>query len=95
MPTTPQGDRTSPEESSRRGALHSLIGCHVISSLGRPEHMRKVHVYPVGHDTFRVNVEVGENAATARIAESFFLTADSEGNILASTPKIVRMYRAS
>ena len=41
---------------------------------------------------YRVNVLVGKDAGSARIASSFFLTADGEGNILASSPKIVRLY---
>jgi hypothetical protein len=39
-----------------------------------------------------VNVFVGKSATSARIAESFFLTADDEGKILVSSPEITRLY---
>jgi hypothetical protein len=35
-----------------------------------------------------VNVLVGENAAAARIADSYFVLADSDGNIVKASPEI-------
>ena len=70
--------------------LNSLIGRQVVRSLGSPADVLNVKVHPMGNGRYRVNVLVGKNLASARIGNSFFLTADEKGNILASTPKIVR-----
>jgi hypothetical protein len=78
--------------SDAREAMKALIRTQVVSSLGTPDDMLKVLVHPVGQDSFRVNVVVGKSVSTARIADSFFLTADSDGNILASSPEIARLY---
>jgi hypothetical protein len=43
-------------------------------------------------DHYRVNVFVGVDAASAKVANSYFLVADIDGNILTSTPKITRQY---
>ena len=69
-----------------------LIGRQVVHSLGSPDDMLKVKVHPLGTDRYRVNVLVGKNIASARIADSFFLTADGIRNIVDSSPKIVRLY---
>jgi hypothetical protein len=39
-----------------------------------------------------VNVFVNADAGSTRVARSYFLVTDEEGNILASTPKITRPY---
>jgi hypothetical protein len=43
-------------------------------------------------DHYRVNVLVGVDAASAKVAHSYFLVADPNGTIIASTPKIRREY---
>lgn len=89
---------TQPSDPGNQGApipsdmLKALIGRHVVRSLGSPGDMLGVRVHPVGTDRFRVNVLVGKNAASARIADSFFVTADGEGNIVTSSPRIARLY---
>ena len=40
----------------------------------------------------RVNIVVGKYVTTSRIAQSYFVVADGEGNILSSTPTIARVY---
>jgi hypothetical protein len=39
-----------------------------------------------------VNVLVGAEAASAKVAHSYFLVADLDGNIVESTPTITRRY---
>ena len=46
----------------------------------------------VWQDHYRVNVFVGVEAASAKIAHSYFLVVNGEGTIIASTPKITRQY---
>ena len=91
MTTTPQSD---PDTTSRqmRDMLNDLIGEQVVHTLGTPKDLLKVQVRPVGSDRYRVNVFVGKDITSGRIANSYFLTADGEGHILTSSPAIVRKY---
>ena len=40
-----------------------------------------------------MNVFIGENAGSAKIANSYFVTADSDGNIVESIPRIMKLYQ--
>jgi len=92
MVTKQQRDFNAEDEAMARDALNAVIGKNVIHSLGSPADMLKVKVNPVGSETYRVNVLVGKDIGSARVADSFFLTADEEGNIVTCSPKIVRLY---
>ena len=92
MTTTRQIDPDRAMDRFRRDALNDLIGRHVVRSLGSPVDLLKVQVRPLGADHYRVNVLVGKGSTSSRIADSFFLTADDEGNIVTSSPAIVRHY---
>jgi len=92
MTATQQCDPGEEVGPNPREAMNALIGRQVIRSLGTPGDLLRVQVRPVGGDRYRVNVLVGKDATSARVADSFFLTADDEGNILASSPAIVRHY---
>jgi hypothetical protein len=82
-----QGD--SPLTGPKRDAF---IGRQVVGSLGTPDELVSVKVHHLGRDNYRVNVVVGKDINSSRIADSFFLTTDELGNIVGSSPKIVRMY---
>jgi len=86
-PDPSQGD--SPITGSERNAF---IGRQVVRSLGSPADPFKVRVFPLGSDNYRVNIVVGKDVTSSRITDSFFLTADEMGNIVRSSPKIVRIY---
>jgi hypothetical protein len=92
MPTTPQSDSETDRGRQMREMLNDLIGEQVVHTLGTPKNLLKVQVRPVGSDRYRVNVFVGEDSTSGRIANSYFLTADGEGKILSSSPAIVRAY---
>jgi hypothetical protein len=92
MATTQQSDRNDNMSRALRDTLHELIGEQVVHSLGSPGDLFKVEVRPVGRDRYRANVFVGKDVNSARIANSFFLTADDEGNIVTSSPEIIRLY---
>jgi len=92
MATAARSEPGKADGPDSRESLRALIRTQVVRLLGTPEDMLKVLVHPVGQDSFRVNVVVGKSASTARIADSFFLTADADGNILTSSPRIVRLY---
>ena len=62
-----------------------------MADLGRPADLHRVQVRLLWGDHYRVNVFVGD-AASCKVAHSFFLKADGNGKILASTPTIARAY---
>lgn len=72
--------------------LQDLIGEQVMYVLGEPADLLRVQVRQLWSNHFRVNVFTGEHAAAARIANSYFLSVDADGNIAGSTPKIVKQY---
>jgi hypothetical protein len=70
----------------------TLIRRHVLTALGRPDGLLRVGVYPLWEDHFRVNVLVGADAATAAVADSFFVVVDDAGAVVRSIPAIKRRY---
>jgi hypothetical protein len=78
----------SPEPQS---GVDRAIGQQVLRTLGAPPELHRVQVRQLWNATFRVNVFIGE-AATMKIAHSYFLSTDHQGNILASSPSIVKTY---
>jgi len=78
--------------ASDRERLESVIRGHVLEQLGCPDSAHSVFVRHLWADRYRVNVFVGEAAAFAEIAHSYFLSTDDEGKILESRPAIRRVY---
>jgi len=91
MPTK-QDDTKQKEEKRGRQEQDAAIGRHVMASLGQPADLHRVQVRRLWEDHYRVNVFIGADSTSARLVHSFFLVADSGGNILASTPKIAKKY---
>ena len=81
---------TPPKQD--REKRNAVIGRQVIHTLGQPGDLLRVQVRPLWGDHFRVNVLVGVDAASARVAHSYFLVVDGDGTILDSRPKITRQY---
>jgi hypothetical protein len=90
--TTKQIDQHDRIERDTQETTCALIGEQVIHTLGQPASLLKVSVRPLWANVYRVNVFVGSDAVSARIANSFFLTVDGHGKIAVSTPKITRQY---
>jgi hypothetical protein len=63
----------------------------VLQALGEPVGLHGVQVKMLWEDHYRVNVFVGLDAVSARIARSYFLVTDSSGNILTSNPTMTRL----
>jgi hypothetical protein len=70
----------------------AALGGHVLQALGRPGAPYRVEVRRLWEEHYRVNVFLGADAASARIAHSYFLVTDGDGNVLACTPAITRQY---
>jgi hypothetical protein len=66
-------------ETEQQQKLDALIGKRVIDTLGKPGGLHKVQVRRLWDDHYRVNVLIGEDAASVTIANSYFLEADSDG----------------
>jgi hypothetical protein len=91
LPVTDDGpSAASPPGGSdqREGAIRA----GVLSALGRPGRLYRVAVVPLWGGHYRVNVMTGEDPTAVRIPHSYFVAADGQGNILASTPKIRKEY---
>jgi hypothetical protein len=86
-----QQGATAPAESE---ALDALIRAWILDTLGEPEGGYLIQVRHLWDAHFRVNVVVGLDGASPRIAHSYFLVADDDGDIVASTPEISRQYGA-
>ena len=74
------------------GSLTDLIRRQVVRTLGSPANLLGVYVRPLWDDRYRVNVVVGQDITSSRVANSYFLVADGDGNILRSSPEIARLY---
>src|SRR3954447_19353338 len=79
-------------ERQKRETLNALVGEQVLHALGEPGDLLRVQVRPLWEGNYRVNVFVGVNAASARVANSYFVVADGDGHILGSTPEVRRQY---
>ena len=80
------------EEKQQKHNLDAFITKQVMTTLGQPGHLHRVQVRSLWENHYRVNIFIGEDAATAKVAHSFFLVADPQGNIAESTPKITKHY---
>lgn len=92
MPTTQQGEQQKHLEHDKREALHALIGEQVLHTLGSPSGLLKVQVRLIWENNYRVNVFIGADVASGKVANSYFVKTDSDGNITASSPPIAREY---
>jgi len=92
MTTTQPREQHEEVERHKRETLNHLVGEQVIHTLGTPGNLLKVQVCLLWKNHYRVNVFVGPDAASARVANSYFLVVGSEGNIMTSAPKITKQY---
>jgi hypothetical protein len=79
-------------KQARSETLNNLISEQVIHALGTPIDLRNVQVRKVWDDHYRVNVFVGMNAGSVRVANSFLVVSDSDGRLIGSTPTITKQY---
>lgn len=88
-----QLDKPTAEPKKSEGSLlEAVVRDNVLFDLGEPKGLHRVQVKCVWGDNYRVNVFVGPDVASFKVVHSYFLQADSNGKILASTPTIARMY---
>jgi hypothetical protein len=92
MSTRQEDTHHAAQKSEERRQLSAVIGKQVLDALGQPGDLLGTQVRPLWQDYYRVNIFVGVDAASAKIAHSYFLVVNSDGTIIASTPKITRHY---
>jgi hypothetical protein len=92
MAKQPTEEPHGEHEKAERQQVNVKIGQHVMQTLGQPGDLQGVQVRRLWKDHFRVNIFVGLDAASAKVAHSYFLVSDNDGNILAATPTITRKY---
>jgi hypothetical protein len=83
----------SPDQARQQAQLlDSLVGLRLLDALGRRGDSYRAQVRRLWEGHYRVNLLTGDDAASTRIAASYFLVVDGEGSILASTPEITRQH---
>lgn len=92
MPTKEQGKEQAERAKLAHDQRSSVIVRQLLQALGRPAILYRVEIRHLWDDHYRANVYVGADAASTRVAHSFFLEADEDGNVLASAPDITRKY---
>ena len=92
MAEVQQEKKPANTEKQLHRHIEAAISKQVLLGLGHPESLQQVQVRFLWEDHYRANVFVGVDAATTKVAHSYFLVTDGTGNILASSPKIISQY---
>jgi hypothetical protein len=87
---TQEGKQHDDMEQHQREMLNALVAEQVIHTLGEPDSPHKVQVRRLWKNHYRVNIFIGGDPLYARIANSYFVEADNNGNIVASRPAIMK-----
>ncbi len=82
----PEGELTKPEEAERRVVLQR----HVMQALGLQSEPQTVQVRRLWDNRYRVNVFIGKDVVSARIAYSYFLLVNPDGTIIEACPAIAK-----
>src|SRR5262245_49503212 len=77
-------ERKPDDTDELRAARVARIAQRVLRAIGHSNDFRTVHVKPLWAHNYRVNVLIGANAFSAKIAHSYFVETDIEGNIIES-----------
>jgi len=95
MPTKQPDHSSNDIEQQERQQLSAKIGNDVLRTLGQPSDLHRLQVRVLWKDHYRVNVLVGMDVVSAKVAHSYFVVGDSDGKVLTSAPQITREYRPS
>ncbi len=87
-----ESDEEARGKAQRAERLATVIAASVLRELGKPADLFRVSVVQLWEHHYRVNVQTGPDAVSARVAHSFFLKVDEAGAVLASAPAIARVY---
>jgi hypothetical protein len=90
MSTAEQREEHKALQQQQRDTLNTIIREQVVHILGEPSGLGQVQVRRLWGNFYRVNILSGADAATIRFVSSYFLKSDNDGNIVESTPKMLR-----
>jgi hypothetical protein len=90
MASKQQDGPQANQEKNGRTLREAVVGNNVARALGPPEEGRQVQVRELWGRHYRVNILIRADAANTRIAHSYFLVSDDEGNVVESTPPITK-----
>lgn len=79
-------------KARRAERLATVVAASVLHALGKPTDLFRVSVVWLWENRYRVNVQVGPDAVSARVAHSYFLEVDEAGAVLTASPAIARLY---
>ena len=83
MPTMQIDEPQMDPKNQQTVQRHADIAAKLLLLLGKPGDFHSVQVRHLWGDHFRVNVLVGVDAASVKVAQSFFLEAGGDGTISA------------
>jgi hypothetical protein len=83
---------TRHADSDQQAFQNAIIGEQVLHLLGRPADLYRLEVRALWADHYRVNVFIGADAASVRLAHSYFVVVADDGTIRTSTPRLTRQY---
>ena len=86
------GEKRTGQKSQDVGLLEAVVRDNVLCDLGKPPGQHRIQVKCVWGDFYRVNVFIGPDISSFKVAHSYFLNADGNGMILSSSPAITRVY---
>jgi len=92
MPTKQIDVEHKEPEKHATPQWNAAIAAQLLQTLGKPGGFHSVQVRHLWGDHFRANVLVGADAASIRIAHSYFLVIASDEMILSSSPTIRKEY---
>jgi hypothetical protein len=92
MSTAVQSKQQEEQAKQTHEQRSRVIVGQLFQALGRPATLYRVEVRHLWENHYRANVFLGADAASTRIAHSFFVVADADGNIVRSIPDITKKY---
>ncbi len=92
MPATEQCKQQAEQAKQTHERRRGVIAGQVLQALGRPATLFRVEVRLLWDNHYRANLFFGADVVSTRIAHSFFVVADDDGNIVTSKPEITKTY---
>lgn len=87
-----EASRLDARQQQECGHREAMVLKAVLRGLGCPTDFLRGSVRQLWDNHYRVNIFVGPDIASARVAHSFFLEADTNGLILTSSPPVTKAY---
>jgi hypothetical protein len=91
-PSRTESDEEMTAKALKAERLAALISASVLRELGKPADLCRISVVRLWENRYRVNVQTGPDAVSARVAHSFFLEVDEGGGVVTASPAIARLY---